>query len=85
MLSGLEYASLRHSDIHKIEICHNGLLRRAMNGIFDTLVDGTMHQCSNEDLRKYMKVYTVQSTFRSRRLEWIQNIIKKPTDNAQLP
>ncbi len=42
-----------------------------MSGIYDTLVDGTMHQCSNEDLRKYMKVHTVQSTIRGRGLKWI--------------
>ena len=84
LLSGLECEALRHCDLKKIEVAHNGLPRRAMNGIFDTLVEGTMHQCSNEDLRKHMKVFTVHSTLRSRRLKWIQNIIKHPEDNVQL-
>ena len=43
-----------------------------------------MHQSNNEDTRKLMKVCTVHSTLRARRIKWIQNIIAHPAENEQL-
>ncbi len=84
LLTGLESDPLRTSDIHKLEMCQNGLIRRALNGIGNKLVEGTMHQSNNEDTRKLMKVCTVHSTLRARRIKWIQNLIAHPSENEQL-
>ena len=82
--TGLECEPLRQCDIHKLEMCQNGLIRRALNGIGNKLVEGTMHQCNNENTRQLMKVCTVHSTLRARRIKWIQNIIAHPAENEQL-
>jgi len=43
-----------------------------------------MHQSNNEEAHKLMRIFTVHSTLRARRLKWIQNIIAHPTENEQL-
>ena len=75
LLTGLECEPLRQSDKHKLEMCQNGLIRRALNGISNKLVEGTMHQSNNENTRKLMKVCTVHSTLTARRIKCMQNII----------
>ncbi len=84
LLTGLECETLRPCDIQKLELCQSFLMRRALNGIGNKMVDEVMHQTNNEEARKLMRIYTVHSTLRSRRLKWIQNIIAHPTENEQL-
>ena len=59
-------------------------MRRALNGKGNKMVNEVMHQTNNEEARKLMRIYTVHSTLRARRLKWIQNIIAHTTENEQL-
>ncbi len=43
-----------------------------------------MHQINNEDTRKLMKLCTIHSTLRERRIKWIQNNIAHHAENEQL-
>ena len=46
--------------------------------------DGTRRQKSNETVRQEMKVATVESELRHRRLKWWQSILTHPDDNKQV-
>ena len=65
LLTGLECEALRRCDIQKLELCQNFLMRRAINGKGNKMVNEVMHQTNNEEARKLMRIFTVHSTLRT--------------------
>jgi hypothetical protein len=76
LLYGSECWRVTEADFHKLEVFHNGCLRRIMRIFWPNVV-------SNEDLHAKARTEPISITIKRRRLKWLGHVLRMPAN--QIP
>ena len=82
LLSGLEAEVLRECDYKQMDECIMGLARKTLGSWGKVRRGGQVAKRTNEEVRVYMGVACIRVEMARRRLGWMQDILRYPTQNV---